>query len=218
MENWLDGVFLKRAAVRLALACLLLAVPTAYAAKPKQVIDPKVERRDIAVDDIDAMDFEIGAFAGVMNIEDFGTNPVYGISLGYHVTEDFFLQAAYGRTKADETSFEKLGGGATLLDADDRNLSYYNLSLGVNLWPGEAFIGSRWAFTSSLYLIGGIGNTTFADDDHFTWNVGAGYQLLLTDWLALHIEARDHVFNSDLLGADETTHNLEFSGGLSVFF
>jgi hypothetical protein len=32
------------------------------------------------------------------------------------------------------------------------------------------------------------------------------------------VGVRDHVFDSDLLGTEETYHNLEFSGALSVFF
>ena len=49
-------------------------------------------------------------------------------------------------------------------------------------------------------------------------DVGAGYRLLLTDWLALRIDVRDHIFESDLLGEDEYKHNLEAHTGLSVFF
>ena len=39
-----------------------------------------------------------------------------------------------------------------------------------------------------------------------------------TDWLSLRIDVRDYVFESDLLGSNETLNNLEFTGGLTVFF
>ena len=83
---------------------------------------------------------------------------------------------------------------------------------------GEAFIGEGHAFNSALYLIAGVGNTEFADDSHFTVNVGAGYRFLVNDWVALHVDFRDHIFDSDLLGTDKTTHNLEATAGVSLFF
>jgi len=192
-------------------------VSSAYAQEPEQVVRPEVERREIKEADIDTEDFEIGAFAGVMSVEDFGTNFVYGARLGYHVTEYVFVEASYGRTDTDETSAERFGGFQILQDSD-RTLDYYNLSFGFNLLPGESFVGSRWAFTSDFYLIGGVGSTSFAGDDLFTWNIGFGYRVLLNDWLALRADARDHVFDLDLLGESNTTHNLEFTGGLSIFF
>ena len=62
------------------------------------------------------------------------------------------------------------------------------------------------------------GSTEFGGDDRFTVNFGVGYRLIATDWLALHVNVRDHVFESDLLGSDDTYHNLEFSGAFSLFF
>jgi outer membrane beta-barrel protein len=140
------------------------------------------------------------------------------VRAAYHTTEDFFFEVAAGATEAGETSYETLSGGAQLLTGSQRDLYYYNISLGYNILPGEGFIGSRYAFNSALYLIAGAGNTEFADDSHFTFNVGAGYRMLLNDWIALHLDIRDHIFESDLLGTDKYTHNLEGTIGLTVFF
>ena len=41
--------------------------------------------------------------------------------------------------------------------------------------------------------------------------LGAGYRLLVTDWLAVHLDVRDQMFDSDLLGKDKLTQNLQFS-------
>lgn len=190
--------------------------PPPSAEGPGQVIDPEVERRKIKEPAIDREDFELGAFAGIMSIEDFGSDVVYGARLAYHVTEGFFVEAAVGQSEAGETSFEVLSGGATLLD--DRKLTYYNLSLGYNILPGEVFIGEGRAFNTNLYLIAGLGSTRFADDDRFTVNFGAGYRFLLTDTLALHLDFRDHLFDIDLLGEEKTVHNLEATLGITVFF
>ena len=67
-------------------------------------------------------------------------------------------------------------------------------------------------------MIAGVGSTKFANNSRFTVNVGTGYRFLATDWLALHADVRDHIFSSDLLGTSKTTHNLEFTGGMTVFF
>ena len=182
------------------------------------VISPDLERRTITEADIHSEDFEVSAFVGVMSIEDFGSNVVYGARAAYHITEDFFAEASIGRTEAGETSFETLSGGAQVLTDSQRNYTYYNLSLGYNILPGEAFIGEGRAFNSALYLIAGVGNTEFADDSHFTVNIGAGYRFLVSDWVALHVDFRDHIFDSDLLGTDKTTHNLEATAGVSLFF
>lgn len=208
------------------LSAMLLAPAIAQAAKPDKsdddsssasVIQPRLERREISPPRIDTEDFEIGPFGGVMSIEDFGSNTVTGLRFNYHITERFFAEAAYGQTEAERTSYEILSGGAQLLTDEQREYSYYSLSFGINVLPGEVFIGKR-AFGSALYMIAGAGNTQFAGDDHFTLNVGGGARLLITDWLAAHIDVRDQMFDSDLLGESKTTHNIGLYIGFSGFF
>jgi outer membrane beta-barrel protein len=185
---------------------------------PPRVIDPEVERRRIKVPKIDAENWEIGAYFGALSIEDFGTNSVYGIRADYHVSEDFFIEANIGRSQAGRTSFETLGGNIQLLTPDERRFTYYNLSLGYNFLPGEVFIGRNLAMNSAFYLLGGIGASEFAGDKRFTVNFGAGYRVLPTDWLAIHIDMQDLVFQSDLLGEDKLTNNLGAYIGATVFF
>ncbi len=185
---------------------------------PGQVIDPEVERREIKEPAIDTEDFEVGAFAGVMSIEDFGTNLVYGVRLAYHLTEGFFVEGTVGRSDGGLTSFEILSGGATLISDSERELTYYNLNLGYNILPGEVFLGEGRAYNTTLYLIAGLGSTRFAGDDRFTVNFGAGYRFLLNDSVAIHIDFRDHLFDIDLFGEEKTAHNLEGHVGVTVFF
>lgn len=190
----------------------------AEAPTPEQVIDPQVERRDVREPEIDTEDFELGVFAGILSIEDFGSDLVYGARLAYHVTEGLFVEGTVGQSEAGLTSFEELSGGAPILSDDDRQYTYYSLNVGYNILPGEVFIGEDWAFNSSLYFTGGVGSTTFAGDDRFTVNFGAGLRFLLTDSVTLHIDFRDHLFDTDLLGEEKTVHNLESHLGLTVFF
>ena len=192
--------------------------PPPQAEPPGQVIDPAVERREIKEPAIDREDFEVGAFVGMMSIEDFGTDVVYGARLAYHVTEGFFIEGTVGQTEAGLTSFEQLSGGARLIDDDERTFTYYNLNVGYNILPGEGFIGEGRAYNTNMYLIAGLGSTRFAGDDRFTVNFGAGFRFLLSDSVAFHVDFRDHLFDIDLLGEEKTAHNLEGHLGVTVFF
>lgn len=182
------------------------------------LIQPQIKPQPVKAAKIDSENFEIGLYTGILSVEDFGSGSVSGARLAYHASEDLFLEAAYGRSSTEETSYERLLGSVQLLTAEERKLSYYNLSLGFNLLPGEAFIGSSYAFHTDLYLIGGFGSTKFAGDNRRTLNYGFGYRAVMNDWLALHLDARDHIFEIDLLGTQKTSHNLEFHTGLTIFF
>jgi len=185
---------------------------------PPPVIRPEVVRRHARAPRIKSSNFEIGAHFGVLSIEDFGSHPTYGVDLAYHVTEDFFLRAELGRATAGRTSFETLGGNIQLLTEGERKFTYYDFGVGYNFLPGEAFLGSRHAMTSSFYLLTGVGATQFGGDKKFTVNVGAGYQVLPLDWLTVRLGVEDHIFQTDLLGASKLTNNLEAFLGTTVFF
>jgi outer membrane beta-barrel protein len=182
------------------------------------VIEPELERREIDIAAIDTEDFEVGLFAGYMSIEDFGVNTALGAQLAYHMTEKFFIELSVGTSDGQETSFERLSGAAQLLTDDERTLSYYDLSLGYNLFPGEIYLGPGRAFNSAIYLIGGVGKTNFAGDDRFTLNFGLGVRVIPRDWFALHADVRDRIFDIDLLGQEKTNHNLEAHLGVTFFF
>lgn len=182
------------------------------------VVEPDVQRREIDPPRIDTEDFEVGIFAGQLSIEDFGVNTVAGARFAYHVTEGLFVELTAGRSDAELTSFERLSGAAQLLTDSEREYSYYNVSLGYNILPGEHFIGRRRAMNTQTYVIGGVGKTNFAGDDRFTINFGVGMRLMPLDWLAVHGDIRDHVFDIDLLGEEKTSHNLEATLGVTFFF
>src|ERR1044071_4866150 len=81
----------------------------------KPIIEPQVERREIKKTRIDTEDFEVGAYVGILSIEDFESNVVYGARLAYNLTEDFFLEATLGQSRAGRTSYENLSGAADIL-------------------------------------------------------------------------------------------------------
>lgn len=185
---------------------------------PPGVVQPQVARRRVKVPRIRSSNVELGVHYGLMSIEDFGSHPAYGLDLAYHLTEDFFIRAEVGRSTGGLTSFETLGGNVRLLTEGERRFTYYDLGLGYNFLPGEAFFGRSRAMTSSFYLVGGAGATQFAGDKKFTVTVGAGYQVLPFDWLAVRLGVEDHLFQSALLGSNKLTHNVEAGLGTTVFF
>ena len=183
------------------------------------IIEPEVKRREFHEARIDSENFEVTVFGGILGIEDFGSSPVYGARLAYHVAEWLFVEGSLGMATAGKTSYEAITGTNNLSD-EERNLIYYNAAVGFNLLPGEVYPTQHTTWNSDLYLIGGVGSTQFAGADRFTFNIGLGYRLLFTDSFALRIDFRDHIFNmdADVLGQDKTAQNLELTVGLGFFF
>lgn len=183
----------------------------------EQVIVPEVERRHVPLPRFPSKDFEIGLFTGTYETQNFGASSVSGIRLGYHITEDFFAEAVYAQTRVDDETFRQILPGGIFPDGKD-TLKYYNLSAGYNVLPGEVFIGSNRAKATAIYVIGGVGSTSFNRQKRQTLNFGLGLRLLLTDRWAVQVDMRDHIFSLDLLGKRQSTQNLELTGGLTYFF
>src|SRR5262249_33556415 len=183
---------------------------------PEPVIPAQVDRRDVHVPKIKANDIEAGAFVGIQSVQSFGTKPSAGLRLGYHVTEDYFIEGTYGRSKVSDQAYRRLG--IPIFSSEVIPLTYYNLSIGVNLFPGEVFVGKDWAMTSAVYLVGGVGNVKFNGESHTAYDFGIGIRVLPKDWLSARFEIRDHMFSSDLLGKNELTHNFEMTLGIAAYF
>jgi outer membrane beta-barrel protein len=180
-------------------------------------IDPNVERRDIKEFDIDSENIEVTAFVGVISIEDFESNVVYGARVAYHINENLFIEGTYGMATAGETSFEILSGGAPFLTDDERDYSYYDASVGYN-FNGELFVTDSLVFNTDLYLTLGAGSTEFGGDDRFTLSVGAGYRVLFTDYFAVRLDIRDNMFKTDIIGEEKNVQNLSYTISTSFFF
>ncbi len=162
-------------------------------------------------------DIIAGAYLGTYSSEDFGASLVYGARLGYHITEDFFVEGVYGTTSVSDENYRQILPGGVFPEKEE-TLSYYNLSVGYNILPGEVFFGSRYAMASALYLIAGVGSTKFLEQSKQTINFGLGYRVFLKDWAAIQVDFRDHLYTLDLLGQSKSTQNLELTAGITFFF
>jgi outer membrane beta-barrel protein len=183
----------------------------------EQVIVPQVDRRDVRTPRYPNKDFEIGAFLGTYSAENFGSSLVYGLRLGYHITEDVFVQATYGTTEVSDEAFRRVLPGGIFANPKE-TLKYYNLSAGYNVLPGEIFLGRNVAKASAVYVIAGIGSTDFISQKKQTINFGLGMRVLVRDRLSVQFDIRDHVYSLDLLGENTSTNNVEFTAGLSWYF
>lgn len=217
MESWIRRIILVALVSGPTLSSAVLAQNTEQEKLLGDVIQPDIERRDVDESIIDSENFEFGFYAGVMSFEDFGSNDVYGLRLAFHVTEDWFVEANYGLSKLQASSYEELPGTYLIINDDQRNLSYYNLNLGYNLFPGEVYLG-KLALNSNFYLTFGAGNTLFADEDFFTYNFGGGLRVFATDWIAIHWDVRNHLMTHSLFGPDKEIQNIETHIGLTLFF
>ncbi|MGM0571188.1 MAG: outer membrane beta-barrel domain-containing protein [Pseudomonadota bacterium] len=213
--------FLLKVIIAVAFLVAILATPEDVRAQSEReppLIEADVQPRPVEQALVDSENFEVAAVVGWLNIEDFGSSLMYGARLSYNISEAFFVEAGIGFAEAEQTSFERLAGDVQLLPDDDRDYRWYHLNLGYRLLPGEAFFPGGHVFNTNFYLTGGAGATDFAGDNRFTVNYGAGYQVLFTDSFSAHLNVRQYLFDSDILGDDKTFVNTEVSASVSMFF
>jgi outer membrane beta-barrel protein len=122
------------------------------------------------------------------------------------------------RSQAGLSSLEDVFPNITVVSNSGRYFTYYDLAVGYNVLPGEVFLGRGRAFNSALYVTAGIGAVKFANQDQFALNYGVGYRITLTDWLAMHVDVRDHVFESNLFGVNKNVNNIEAILSLTTYF
>jgi outer membrane beta-barrel protein len=172
---------------------------------------------EVKASDLNREVFELGLFAGFINIGDFNSEWVAGISAAFQASEDFFIQYNYLQTDADLSSFEQSQG--QYFSSDDRKFVHYDLLVGYNLFQGEIYPEEGVANLSSFYLVGGVGDTRFGGEASFTITVGVGYQLALSRHYVFRADYRNYIYESALIrGEETTTNNAQFSVGLSYLF
>lgn len=217
MEIRIQHVLLASRAVFLTL--LLIACEYSFAGEHLVATgdeDGLENKDDLAAVDLDTEFFELGFVMGLLSIDDFSTEAVFGIGAKFHATEDLFLQFAYGQAHASLSTYERSQGA--WIDNADRDYAYYDLLVGYNVLPGEVFPLSSQGYLSSIYLVAGVGNTDFGNEESFTLVMGVGYRVGIDGGLVWNIDFKDHIYQSSLIRENETTHNIELSTGISFLF
>lgn len=169
---------------------------------------------------------EINGHAGLLNLQgpDFGTGEttfevedqvLFGGRLGYTAPFGLFIQAEGDYTQPTLTT------SAARLETD---VLRYGGALGYNFQVAKPF---------QFFLVGGAGALRIEPagmeaETRFSYNFGGGLRLFLTPALALRADVRDHVLPDAFIEtrqalspgvtiAEETTHNVEVTGGISLF-
>lgn len=155
------------------------------------------------ISDINNEVIELGIFAGMINVEDFGSEIAPGISATFRASEDFFIQYNFLQADISLSSYENNQG--QFFGGKDRKFQHYDLLIGYNLFQGEFFPSPPKANLSTLYLVGGVGNTEFGNETSFTYTLGVGYQVALTRKIAVHVDFRDYLYQSTLITDDKRT-------------
>ena len=194
---------------------LVFAQRSGFPKAEAPIIAPPNEEKQLKEEKIDSEYIEITPFYGLYSVEGFNTSPVFGLSAMLHLTEDFFFAGRYGVSKADQESFKRLTGRPLLSDED---LSYWQVNIGYNLFPGHIFMTRNRTLNSVIYLSGGVGQTDFDGRSRFTVNIGTGYKIFFTDWLDAGFRLSVHSFETDLTGEKDRMFNLEGTISLAAFF
>lgn len=205
-------------AVALAIsAALCTSARAADGNSADQAIVPQVDRREVKLPKFPNSDFEIGVFGGVYSTQNFGSSAGGGVRLAYHITEDFFVEGSAGTTKVSDEAFRRILPGGIFTDGTEK-LVYSNLNVGMNVLPGEVFLGGSYAMPSQVFILAGGGTTRFNGQRMQTVDVGVGVKVYVKDWFAVRVDMRDNIYTLDLLGKRDRTQNVELNAGLSFLF
>ncbi|GAB1258767.1 hypothetical protein NBRC116494_32690 [Aurantivibrio plasticivorans] len=201
MDNWIQRIFLGSA---------LLGLPLTVCAQEE-------ETHSGSSIDIEREVFELGAFVGIINIGDFSSELAYGITGEFQASEDFFLQYNFLQTDVDLSSFEL--SQTPYFTGDDRTYRHYDLLVGYKVFHGEMYPSKGKANLSSLYIVGGVGDTQFGDEERFTYTLGVGYQIALSRNYKFRADYRHYFYDSSIIQTEEKTRQSGFfSVGLNYLF
>ena len=181
-----------------------------------RVIEPDKDVNEARPAAIDTERYEIGIYLGNLSVEDFGSNLISGLELSYHLTEKVLLQGNYGKATIDRAAFES--SQLQFLSDSDRDFKTLSLMAGYRFLQGRSFFGARKKYNSDIYFLAGPDRVSFAGSEEWGLNFGLSYRVVLTDWLTMNVDFREHLFKRDFIGDDKQTLNTEFRLGVNGLF
>ena len=181
-----------------------------------RIIEPDQAVTEAQAAAIDTEKFQLGAFIGTLSVEDFGTEIITGLELTYQLAPDWFIQGSYGTASIDRAAFET--PQLQFLASSDRDFDYFAVLGGYRLLSGRSFLGARSKYNSDIYLLAGVEQVSFAANDEVGLNFGLSYRVVLTDWLTMNFDFREHSFKREFIGDDKQTYNTELRFGINSLF
>jgi len=197
------------------LIAILISI-CSFTAQAFDIVTPDPEQELIKDSDIRNVGMNLGVYAGLISYENFNSSYLLALYYSYPFSEKVFVEAEYGVSSISDTEYRNIG--LPLLTEEEVAMQFYTVLLGYNLLPGEVYWSQNKTLISRFYLIGGIGSVSFDDKQSVSLHLGAGFKMELDENKSIRFEARDRLFDTDILGTDKLTHNTELHLGIDWNF
>ena len=180
------------------------------------IVKPDIEQQLIKDSDIVNTSMSMGVYTGLINYENFNSNYLFGLYFSYPFDEHVFVEAEFGVSGINDTEYRNIG--LPLFSEEESDVQFYTVSVGYNLLPGEVYWNSEKTLLSSFYVLAGVGLVSFDSNDYVSVQFGAGFKMGLDKNKNIRFEVRDRLFDTDILGTDKLTNNIEFHLGIDWNF
>jgi outer membrane beta-barrel protein len=148
---------------------------------------------------------ELVPFIGMYAPDRFETSFSFGVRYHYRIDSRFGVGATFGIASAKQDYVEKVTRFRPDLGSD--RVMYYTARMTQTFSSGAA----------EPYMAIGLGLTRQHDESNFTFSLGGGTRIRLSDKLALRYELVDNIFSSGTKGTSYTANNLEILVGVGFF-
>lgn len=166
--------------------------------------------------DLKNTSMSVGIYTGLINYENFNSNYLVGLTFSYPFDEHVFIDAEFGVSSINDTEYRNIG--LPLLSEEETDVQFYTVLVGYNILPGEVYWSREKTLISNFYLIGGVGSISFDNNNYVSVQFGAGFKMGLDKNKSIRFEARDRLFDTDILGTDKLSNNIEFHLGIDWNF
>jgi outer membrane beta-barrel protein len=141
---------------------------------------------------------------------------VYGMSYGYHMTEDLAVEAMAARSQLVTSGGPELERTFAVLQGKTQEAWLFNADL---VWaPAHAKIRLGGSITHfDLYLMAGAGVIDSAISRDIAGNGGMGLKFFMGHAWAFRVDVRDYVFRQQLLSQALLVNDITVTAGFSIY-
>jgi outer membrane beta-barrel protein len=166
-----------------------------------------------ASDTFDGVVYAQQAKVGSVPLYTFG---IFALAYGYHMTEDFAVEATAGITQLTSHGGPELERTFAVLEGKPRRQLMFDAALVYSLAHAKMrFGGSITHFDFFLAAGGGVVDSVVSSG--IAGNGGFGLKFFLGKAFAFRLDLRDHVFQQQLLSQKFVVNDVSATIGLSLF-
>ena len=159
---------------------------------------------------------ELSLMGGYYVSDVFDGTYVYGMSYGYHMTEDLAVEATAARSQLVSSGGPELERTFAVLQGRTQEAWLFNADL---VWaPAHAKIRLGGSITHfDLYFMAGAGVVDSAISRDIAGNGGLGLKFFLARAWAFRVDVRDYIFRQQLLAETLLVNDLTVTAGFSIY-